>query len=130
LNKTHVLTFVLRVGPIKKLIGNVSIPTNLTAPLLKLTQIPTTSLSVKPVKLVIQLPLQEFAKMTVLTMRSTKQMSAVLLAFQLNTKTKTASVKTATQSFLDAIHADTMSSMTMFTATNAQRTLTISTEKL
>ena len=124
------LTFVLRVGPIKKLIGNVSIPTNLTAPLLKLTQIPTTSLSVKPVKLVIQLPLQEFAKMTVLTMRSTKQMSAVLLAFQLNTKTKTASVKTATQSFLDAIHADTMSSMTMFTATNAQRTLTISTEKL
>ena len=130
LNKTHVLTFVLRVGPIKKRIGNVSTLTNLTAPLLKLTQILTTSPTVKPVKLVIQLPQQAFAKMTVLMMRFTKLMSVALLALQLNTKTKTVSAKTATQSFLDAIHADTMSSMTMFTATNAQRTLIISTEKL
>ena len=55
LNKTHVLTTALRVGPISKLIGNVSTLTNLTAPSLKSTQMPITSLTVIHVKLATQL---------------------------------------------------------------------------
>lgn len=57
-------------------------------------------------------------------------MSVALLAIQINLKTKTESVKIVIQSFLAAIHADTISSMTMSTAMDAQRTLTTSTEKL
>ena len=68
--------------------------------------------------------------MTAPITRFTKQMSAVLLAIQINLKTKTASVRIVTQSFLAATHVDTMSSTTMSTAMNAQRTQVTSTEKL
>ena len=69
-------------------------------------------------------------RMTAPITRFTKLMSVVSLAIQINLKTKTASVRIVTQSFLVATHADTMSSMTMSTAMNAQRTQTTLTEKL